>query len=347
MKNEAVDPSAGAGAVYVQSNEAPRNRLLAFGRSPAGSLTPAGVYETGGAGGGAPHLTSQGSVVLTGDGRHLLVTNAGSGDLSVFALGEGEPTLAQTVATGGAPKSVAEHEGLVYVLNTGVPSLTGFRLSDQGVEPLAGSTRDLAADADPAQVGFSPDGATLIVTERGTNSVVAYPVDTEGQLGEPRVQPSSGPTPYGFAFTRQGALVVTEAFGAKVGKAAASSYAISPGKVAPLSRSVGNGRSEICWAVVTPDGRFAFTTNFADGAVSRYAIGDDGSIGLEDAAAGTAVDGQTGLRDEDLSRDGRFLYAIDADSQRLFGWAVGDDGALSAIGPWGGLPATVAGLAAS
>jgi hypothetical protein len=45
---------------------------------------------------------------------------------------------------------------------------------------------------------------------------------------------------------------------------------ISDGGVAPVSRSVGNGRSEICWAVVTSDDRYAFTTNFADGAVSRY-----------------------------------------------------------------------------
>jgi 6-phosphogluconolactonase (cycloisomerase 2 family) len=117
--------------------------------------------------------------------------------------------------------------------------------------------------------------------------------------------------------------------------------------VAPVSRSVGNGRSEICWAVVTSDGRYAFTTNFGDGAVSRYSIDDDGIIALDEAAAGLAVDGQTGLRDEDLSGDGRFLYAIDADSRRVFGWAVGAGGSLSPVGSWQGLPATVAGLAAS
>jgi hypothetical protein len=69
--------------------------------------------------------------------------------------------------------------------------------------------------------------------------------------------------------------------------------------------SVGNARSEICWAVVTPDDQFAFTTNFADGAVSRYSIAADGSRSLDDATAGIAVDGMPGLRDEDLSGDGR------------------------------------------
>ena len=114
-----------------------------------------------------------------------------------------------------------------------------------------------------------------------------------------------------------------------------------------MSRSIGNGRSEICWAVVTNDGRYAFTTNFADGAVSRYAIGKDGSIALEDAAAGVAVDGQTGLRDESLSADGRFLYAVDTDSRRVFGWAVQAGGELEPLGSWAELPATAAGLAAS
>ena len=140
---------------------------------------------------------------------------------------------------------------------------------------------------------------------------------------------------------------MTEAFGAQVGKAAASSYRLGEAGAAPISRSVGNGRSEICWAVVTNNGRYAFTTNFGDGAVSRYSIGDDGSIALDDAAAGIAVDGQTGLRDEDLSSDGRFLYAIDCDHRRVLGWAIGEGGSLSPAGSCEGLPATVAGLAAS
>jgi 6-phosphogluconolactonase len=345
MQNEDAGP--GTGFVYMQTNEPERNRLLAFRRAGDGTLTPAGAYETGGAGDGMPHLTSQGSVVLSGAGRYLLVTNASSGDLSVFAVGQGGLSLVETVAAGRAPKSAAEHGRLVYVLNTGEPSLAGFRLSGWKVRPLAGSMRKLAAGTDPAQVGFSPDGARLVVTQRGTNAIAVYPVLEAGQLGKPLVQPSSGPTPCGFAFTKGGGLVVTEAFGAQAGKAAASSYRISDAGVAPVSRSVGNGRSEICWAVVTSDGRYAFTTNFGDGAVSRYSIGDDGIIALEEAAAGLAVDGHTGLRDEDLSGDGRFLYAIDADSRRVFGWAVGAGGSLSPVGSWQGLPATVAGLAAS
>jgi 6-phosphogluconolactonase len=333
--------------VYVQTNEANVNRLLAFGRRDDGTLHPRGAVETGGRGDGVPHLTSQGSVLLAGGGRHLLVTNSGSGDVSLFAIGDGPPQLLGTFASGPAPKSVAAHGDLVYVLNTGDASLAGFRLGDGRLDPLSGSRGELGAGADPAQVGFSPDGSKLVVTQRGTDELAIFGVGADGRLRGPHVMASSGPTPYGFAFAPAGTLIVTEAFGAQRGKAAASSYAPENGSLAPVSRSVGNGRSEICWAVVTNDGRYAFTTNFADGAVSRYAISADGSLALEDAAAGTALEGATGLRDEDVSADGRFLYAIDADSRHIFGWAIGAEGSLTPVGDWEGVPATVAGLVAS
>ena len=109
MRNEAAD--MGAEFVYVQTNEAERNRLLAFRRAGDGTPTPAGGYEAGGAGDGKPHLTSQGSVVLTGDGRYLLVTNTASGDLSVFAVSPDGLSLVETIATGRAPRVSPSTQG--------------------------------------------------------------------------------------------------------------------------------------------------------------------------------------------------------------------------------------------
>ena len=338
---------AASGAVYVQTNATP-NEVIAFHRAGDGSLDRIGSVATGGDGDDSPHLTSQGSVTLTRDGRHLLVTNAASDDLSVFSVADdGSIELRNRVNTGAAPKSVTERDGLVVVLNTGKPGVASFRLDeDGGISPV--DEQALAASAaDPAQVGFSPDGSMIVITERGTDSIVTYEVAPDGTFGAFHEVASQGPTPYGFAFTSGGALVVTEAFRAEKGAAAASSYAIVDGSLEPRTSSVGNGRSEICWAVVTPDDRFAFTTNFADGAVSRFAIAADGSLSLEDATAGIAVEGMPGLRDEDLSSDGRFLYAIDADDGQIYGWSVDAEGSLEPVGPWEGLPATVAGLAAS
>jgi 6-phosphogluconolactonase (cycloisomerase 2 family) len=198
-------------------------------------------------------------------------------------------------------------------------------------------------------VSFSPDGRTLAVTERGTDSISTFAVDDRGYADGPTTIKASGRTPYGFDFTVSGAMIVTEAFGGEVGAAAAASYSLTePGRIAPVSGSVGDTRSEVCWAVVSHDGRFAYVTNFGDGTVSSFAIADDGGLELRDPVAGATRMGDKGIRDEAISRDGRYLYAIDADARKVFGWAVGDDGALSAIGAFGDdVPETVAGLAAS
>src|SRR5215216_1420480 len=335
-----------SGAVYVQSNAAP-NEVIAFRRDADGSLDRIESVATGGDGDGSPHLQSQGSVTLTGDGQYLLVTNAASADVSVFSVAaDGSLELRDRVPTGSTPRSVAERDGLVVVLNTGEPGLASFRLSADGIEPAAGGEQALESNADPAQVAFSPDGSMVVITARGSDSIVTYEVTDDGTFGDFRTIASQGPTPYGFGFTSGGTLVVTEAFRAEKGAAAASSYAIVNGSLEPRTGSVGNGRSEICWAAVTPDDRFAFTTNFADCAVSRFAIASDGSLSLEDATAGISVDGMPGLRDEDITSDGRFLYVIDADGGRIYGWSVDAEGSLEPVGSWDELPATVAGLAA-
>jgi 6-phosphogluconolactonase len=330
--------------IYVQTNDAERNEIVAFDRAADGSISPLGRFETGGRGSGTPHLASQSSVVLDGD--RLLVTNAGSDDLSLFSVQPDGLTLEARAASGGSqPTSVAAAGELVYVLNNGTPSISGFSLAG-GLEPIAGSTRALASDADPAQIAFGPDARTLVVTERGTNSISTFAVDGDGLAEPAQTIPSSGATPYGFGFAG-GSLIVTEAFGGAVGEAAASSYSLDGGRPVPLSASVANTRSEVCWAAVSKDGRFVYVTNFGDGTISSYAIGDDGSLELLEAVAAWTNPGTKGVRDEAITGDGRFLYALDADARRVYGWSVGADGSLEPVGDADGLPETVAGLAAS
>ncbi|MFL6033070.1 MAG: terminase large subunit domain-containing protein [Rubrobacteraceae bacterium] len=85
MQQSPMNGSTSAGAAYVQTNAVP-NEVIAFRRSGDGSLDRIGSVATGSDGTASPHLTSQGSVALTRDGRHLLVTNAATDDLSVFSV---------------------------------------------------------------------------------------------------------------------------------------------------------------------------------------------------------------------------------------------------------------------
>jgi 6-phosphogluconolactonase len=337
-------------AVYVQTNEADNNEILAFSRSEDGALAPLGRYSTGGRGTGEAHLPSQNSVVLSDDGRWLLVANTGSDELSLFGVESEGLNLVDRADSGGSkPTSVAVRGTLAYVLNNGTPNISGFDFADGKLTPLEDSTRALSDDgADPAQISFSLDGTALIATERGTNSISSYAIDERGYAEGPTTIKSSGQTPYGFDFTPNGSLIVAEAFGGEVGAAAASSYAVSgAGELTNVSGSVGDTRSEVCWAAVTNDGHFAYVTNFGDGTISSYEIAGDGSLELRDPVAGSTRQGEKGIRDEAISSDGRHLYAIDADAQRVFGWNVEQDGRLTSVGEFEGVPGTVAGLAAS
>jgi len=338
-----------ASHLYVQTNDATGNELIAFRIAADGALEPLARFSTGGQGSGEPHLASQGSIAVSGDRRWLLVTNAGSADLSLFTVTPDGPRIADRVDVDGqAPTSVSVHGDLVYVLHNGSSSIEGFRLADDMLAPVPESTRHLSGGpTDPAQIAFTPNGDRLVVTERATNSISTFVVGPDGRASGPTTVRSSGDTPYGFGFTPTGSVIVSEAFGAAAGAAAASSYSLSSDAPAVTSPSVHSGRTEVCWVAVTGDGRFAYVTNFGDSTVSSYAIGDGGTLTLENAVAASARTGEKGLRDETLTVDGRFLYAIDPDATSIVGWAVGDDGGLSPVGSFGGVPATVAGLAAS
>ena len=284
--------------VFTQTNDAAANEVVVYERGDDGRLAATATHATGGRGSGAPHLASQASIVVSPEARCLLVANAGSNDVSVFTIGHEGLALADRAAVDGAPTSIAVHDDLVYVLTTGENAgVAGFRLGSDGrLSALHDSERELSAPgADPAQVAFSPDGSTLVVSERGTDSLTTFAVAVDGLAGDMQVVASAGPTPYGFEFTSSGALVVTEAAGGQVGAASASSYRLEgPGRLSAVSGPVPNTRSEVCWAAVSKDDRYAYVTNFGDGTISSYTIGDDGGLSLLDPVAATTVDGREG-----------------------------------------------------
>ena len=130
--------------IYVQTNAAEENEVVAFDRNGDGSLTPLGRFTTGGHGSGVPHLASQSSLALEGD--RMLVANAGSDDVSLFRITADGIELAARAASGGAaPTSVAVHGDIAYVLNNGTPGIAGFSVARGELTPLEGSARALAA----------------------------------------------------------------------------------------------------------------------------------------------------------------------------------------------------------
>src|SRR5213080_1292635 len=124
---------ADPGAVYTLTNQVGGNAVAVFARGADGRLTAAGTVSTGGTGTGAG-LGSQGAVALSDDGRWLFAVNAGSNDVSVFAVRPSGVSLAGRTASGGTrPISLTIHRNVLYVLNAGGDgNISGFTVSASG-----------------------------------------------------------------------------------------------------------------------------------------------------------------------------------------------------------------------
>ncbi|HKI81009.1 MAG TPA: hypothetical protein VKA04_05135, partial [Pseudodesulfovibrio sp.] len=235
-------PSVRTGGVYLMTNAASGNEILVFNRAADGSLTPGGAVPTGGNGTDAG-LGNQGALALTDNGRILLVVNPGSDDVSSFRVTPGGLELADRASSGGdLPISLTVRKGLVYVLNGGTPnSISALWLGNDGsLRSIPGSSRPLSgANVAPAQIGFSPDGNVLALAEKATNQITTYTVDSGGLASGPTSFASAAATPFGFAFDRNGNLIVSEAVGGAPDASSVSSYAVGrDGSVSILDGAV-------------------------------------------------------------------------------------------------------------
>src|SRR5262245_11160334 len=115
------------GAVYVLTNQV-MNGVSVFDRSPNGDLSFVGTFPTGGSGNPAPQpgdpatdpLASQSALTLSKNNRFLFAVNAGSNEISVFAVQRDGLALIHKVNSGGErPISLTVNKHLLYVLNEG------------------------------------------------------------------------------------------------------------------------------------------------------------------------------------------------------------------------------------
>jgi 6-phosphogluconolactonase (cycloisomerase 2 family) len=340
-----------SGAVYVLTNQAAGNGVAVFDRASDGALTPSGTYSTGGLGTGTG-LGSQGALVLSQNGRWLFAVNAGSNDISVFSVDRDGLTLVDRVPSGGLrPISLTVYRDLLYVLNAGGSgNITGFNISRHGgLTPIPGSTRPLSGNAvAPAQVQFSPDGDLLVVTEKTTNLIDTYTVDRHGLANGPTTHPSSGATPFGFAFGKRGTLIVSEANGGTPGLSAVSSYDVdNDGDLTPVSPSAATHQAAACWIVVTKNGKYAYSANAAAGSISGFRVARDGSLTLLTPDGRTGVTGSgTSPIDMALSNNSHYLYVVTSASHGISAFEVQEDGTLTPAGSVNGLPVGAVGIAA-
>ena len=342
-----------AHALFVQTDSLSGNTILSYSRSGDGSLTLAGSYPTGGLGGqatgsSADPLASQGSLVLTNDGRTLLAVNAGSDSVSVFSVDGTALHRTEIIGSGGQfPVSIAVHGVDVAVLNSGGSgSVAEFAQFFGRLFPLPWETRSLGLTntnppfylAGTGQVGYTPDGRHLVVTDKhSTDAIQTFSVSPFGELGTaPVTTPSQTPVPFAFNFDSAGHLVVAEALNSNV-----STYTVNADGTLTGIGTVSDGGTALCW--ISSSNGYYYGSNAATGTVSSFTVGAGGVPVLDQATAATTHPGTT---DSVVSPDGSILYVESGGSGLLDAFHIQANGTLTAVQTVA-IPVASEGLAAS
>jgi 6-phosphogluconolactonase (cycloisomerase 2 family) len=315
--------------VFETTNAAAGNAVQVFDRLRDGGLRAGAVVATGGKGLGAS-LASQGGLVR--DGNLLFAVNAGDNSISTLAITAHGLVRRDVAPSGGVrPVSVAVRHGVAYVLNQGSSTISGFVATSNGtLLPLPHSTRSLSSTAAAAaEVAFSPDGRTLVVTHKADQTIDTFPV-AGAYAGKAVAHRSPGTTPYGFDFDRAGHAIVSEADASAV-----SSYAVRGTRLRTLSASVVDRQAAACWLVVSGDGHYAYAVNAASSSISSYRIDAGGHVRLIAPVAAATSGGGT---DAALSPDGKSLY-VRLGNGTVAAYAVNHDGSLAPKHDTGGATA--------
>jgi 6-phosphogluconolactonase (cycloisomerase 2 family) len=173
--------------LYVETNDQNpgQNAILAYNINPNdGSLSLLGTFPTRGTGGANFDNTEPGpsdhaqEVILSHDKRFLFAINGGSNTVAVFRVdGNGRLTHVQgsPFPSGGlTPVSLGQAGDKLYVVNANnnnqanvapnntPANYTGFRIKENGrLEPIPGSTVEIASNSSPTQAHISSDNKFL------------------------------------------------------------------------------------------------------------------------------------------------------------------------------------------
>lgn len=346
----AADEFSGSGStVFVMTNDNLKNEVLAYQRLYNGSYKFRGSFSTDGRGSGGTTdpLQSQGSLTLSGNRNLLFAINAGSGTISSFHLVDGLPLLVDKKPTGGAfPVAVAEHNGIVYVLNAGGNgAIVAFRADGLGrLQEIPNSLTHLTAtNSGGSSISVSPNGRTLVVIEKAPNNIDTFAIHPDGTLGTVVINHSVTPGVFAGVFTPNGQLIVSENQpDSGTETSSISSYTINAnGSLTAISQSLltdGNGN---CWNAITPNGKYVYVDNSATSSVAGFAVGSNGTL---TPIAGTVLftnpEGTTNL-DMATSSDGKYLCTMDTGVGTISVYSIDSDGSVTKSADIDGLPKTV------
>ncbi|MEO6812523.1 MAG: beta-propeller fold lactonase family protein [Ginsengibacter sp.] len=332
--------------LYTESNETGVNNIIAYTINYNGSLQWSSNTASGGIGAGAP-LGSQGALALSIDNNWLFAVNSGSNSVSSFKVkSDGSLKLVSTKNTWGKnPNSVSVHGNMLYVLNHGSDNIHGFWIGNDGMlTDIDGSTKPLSGTGvDAPQISFTPDGDFVVVPEKATNVIGTFKIKNNGSAGWGNFNPSVGHTPFGFGFSRNRYMIISNAEMGAAGAGTGTSYIIgNNGKIKDINGARPNYQSAPCWVAVSKYGRFAYMTNTATNNISSYYVAPWGGLYLvESSAAATGA----GPLDIVVAANNYYVYALNSGTHNISGYHRMFFGKLDALGTTDNLPMPATGLA--
>lgn len=334
------------GAVYTISNDTAANLVYAYARAADGRLTALGTYDTGGKGAGAD-LGDQGALAYDRAQNRIFVVNAGDHTISMMAVnGDGSLSQVARVGSGGTrPISITYYGDIVYVLNAGDASnasnISGFQVSGITLTAIGTAQSLSAANPNPAQIQFSPDGKFLVVTEKMTRSIDTFSVSSAGIASGLKTITGAARSPFGFDFTANGYLVVSYENGGTTGSATNSSYRLGTDGTLTLIGSVASNQTSSCW--VATAGNYAYVANTKSANVSAYNVGADGTLTLIAGAAGSTGNGAVDLT---TTSTNDYLYVLANRSNTITVLQINADGTLTNRSTLSNVPINAEGLVA-
>ncbi len=305
------------GAVFTMDNNAAGNSVHVYHRAKNGRVSFAQAIATGGEGSGDA-LGNQGALQIDPSESNLYAVNAGSQSISVFRITPQGLALQQTIDSRGLrPISLTVSSDRVYVLNAGgtvggEDAIAGFIKNEEGLlEYLSDSSFSLSESyTRPAQIGLSPSGSNLVVTERETHKITVIALDETGRPNSSYSRDSEGLTPFGFEFGVRDSLVIAEGVLGLENASSVSSYSLgADGDLDVLTSSALTRQTAACWLALSTDKKIAYTTNPGSDSISHFSLDFNGQLELQRPRRNLLRAGDRPL-DIAVSRDNRALYVV-------------------------------------
>ncbi len=324
--------------VYVNNQNQP-NTITAFQVGPNGALTqlPQSPIETGGVGAEGP-IESM-AIVGFGPARYLYAANGGDGTVSAFTIdtttGNLQPITGSPFAAGGSSgtydMAASPDFRFLFVSNEATTEIHVFAIAKAtgALSEISGSPFE--ANANITSLYVTANSQYLLVAANSINAIEVYSIASSGAITQIQGSPFAGS---GSVQAVQSNCANNQVFAVNNNSTMVDAYTLGPdGTLTPvpgspfLNGAGGNGPNSFD-LVLSPDGKFLFTSDSFSNDITSFAVGGNGSLSQVTGSPFDTFGWEGGTA---ISRYGNYVYSVQFASGQVDGRAIGPDGELSAI----------------